>query len=87
MTTFILGNEGGAVIAQATRLMFWTDNILVCHRHSRGLRLQPFLAQDRKAGFGKRGCPFCAGGDLAGQFHQFRSRRKIKQALSQLGEG
>jgi hypothetical protein len=88
MTTFMMGNEGGIVIAQATALMFWTDDVLVCHRHARGLRLQPFLAQDRKAGFGKRGCPFYTGGELEGEFHLHRSQRRIKQALDQLpGKG
>lgn len=87
MTTFWMGNEYRSVIAQKnTGLMFWTDDLLICQRHARGLQCQPFLAVDRKAGYGKLGCPFCKGGALFGKFSKHRSRKAITAALNQLAQ-
>lgn len=85
MTSFFVGNEHHLMVYQKnTGLMFWADDLLICQRHARGLKAQPFLEADRKAGFGKRGCPFCVGGELEGRFSLYRSQRQIKAALNGL---
>lgn len=67
-----------------TNLGFWSEDLLLCWRHSRGILLQPFTSVDEEAGFGKRGCPFCKGGELRGQFHKYRSRKRLIEALNTL---
>lgn len=83
--TFFIGNEHRMIAAQKnTGLGFWTDDILLCSAHRRGLVLQPFLEADRKAGFGKLGCPFCKGGELEGKFHLYKSKAAVTRALDKL---
>lgn len=86
MTTFMLGNEGSIQFVQGITYMFWTDDLLICHQHARGMRLQPFTRYDREQGFGKLGCPFCPNGQLHGTFSQYRSQRAVKQALDTIAE-
>ena len=84
MTSFYVGNEGGLTLFQGGGLMFWTDDLLVCHRHARGLHLQPFTRYDKEKGYGKRGCPFCKGGELEGTFYRYKSRNAVANALDKL---
>ncbi len=67
-----------------TGLGFWTDDWLLCNRHTRNLTLQPFTSYDREQGFGKRGCPFCKGGKLYGTFHRYPSGAAITRAMDAL---
>lgn len=66
---------------QRRPLFFWTDQVLLCSHHTRGMRLQPFTTVDREAGFGKHGCAFCPGGQLAGTYAQHRSQKALTAAL------
>lgn len=81
MTTFLIGNESGLLIVQGRKFGFWSDDWLLCSKHDRGIKLQPFLTADREAGYGKHGCPFCEGGPLEGKFHQYRSRKAVEAAM------
>jgi hypothetical protein len=73
-------------VVRRTGLMFWSDDIALCARHSRGLFLQPVTTADIEAGLASRGCPFCKDGELVGQFHRFRSRKRLMDALKRLEE-
>lgn len=62
-------------------LYFWSDRVVVCHRHCRNIRLQPVSTYDIEKGYGTGVCPFCKGGLLYGRYHEFRSKRALEWAL------
>jgi hypothetical protein len=77
----------GAVYHAASRgeaLYFYSNQRLLCARHARGMPMQPFTSYDREQGFGSKGCVFCPGGELAGQFAQYRSHKRLCAALDAL---
>lgn len=61
--------------------------LLLCNKHSRGIKLQPFTQADAEAGFGKKGCPFCDGGELHGAFNRFSSRKAVADVMNKLARG
>ncbi len=75
---------GPDVGVRLTGLQFYSDHVVICGRHSRGLYFQPVTNVDHEYGFGTSKCPFCKGGDLHGKFHLYRSRKKVEQALDKL---
>lgn len=68
-----------------TGLFFWSDAVVVCSRHRRGIMLQPVTSWDQENGYGISDCPFCFGGSLYGQYHKYRSRRALAAILDSLG--
>lgn len=65
-----------------------TSRHVLCNNHRRGMLLQPAL----KSTFGfaddcsnpAHACPFCPGGRLHGKYSQYRSQRKLSDALELL---
>jgi hypothetical protein len=95
MGEFIELTAGGAVFgfgsglvgyasSRGGQLFYWTEDILLCETHAppQWLPMQPYTTFDREQGYGKRGCPFCPGGELARQ--SYRSLAAFEQALKDL---
>jgi hypothetical protein len=80
----IRGGVYHATSGQGEALYFYSDQRLLCGHHSRGMCLQPFTSYDHESGFGSKGCPFCKGGELVGQFTHYRSRKQVRGALDAL---
>lgn len=67
-----------------TGLFFWSDSVVVCGRHKRGIALQPVTSWDQENEYGTGSCPFCLGGPLHRQYHKFRSQKRLSEALDKL---
>jgi hypothetical protein len=78
------GMVGYARSTNNAQLFFWTEDILLCEAHApeSWLPMQPYTTYDREQGYGKRGCPFCRGGELYKQ--EFRSLKAFEAALDTL---
>jgi hypothetical protein len=67
--------------SELSGLYYWTDQVLLCERHKRRIKLQPFLVGDEKEGFGRFGCPFCPGGLMENTFYLHPTHRAMYEGL------
>ncbi len=73
---FIIGGERVKLEAK----FFYLDTIL-CHKHTKGMNLQPVTSYDTEKGYGTGDCPFCLGGPLHGEYGKLRTEHTFELAV------
>ena len=59
-------------------------NTVLCHKHTKGLDLQPVTSYDIEKGYGTDDCPFCPGGPLHGKYSRLRSEHALELAVRRI---